>query len=370
MLSVRPTSTSDACHVKAVTFGYEFPLIRPQSVIRLTLGRKPFVLPSASIALLQLLHYRSEYERTKSISHSFSVRRGLGGPTSLSDELVVHNTVLFQKPMDTTRDLAIVGLQGKMPRIEHVGLKILQIAAVGRSTRSREDKVILAPDNQRGWLELAEEFLKGRIERHIGAVVIKQIELNLVVAGAIQAKLVQRPSRGVQKTSVLHTIFILPPRRLRGNQESNSFPILRSRILPVFLNRIPELQKTLIVCVAVLNDERLNAFGVTESKTIPDGRPIVHHIHRVLLQSEIFNKTVDGRHQILKSVRILFVIEHGRQSKAGEIGRNNTEGAGEPRNKITEHVRGRRKSMQKEKDRCILRACIAIEDVQIVDFCS
>ena len=63
------------------------------------------------------------------------------------DELVARNAVLLQKPMDTARDLARVRLQGKMPRIEHVCLDIFQIAAVRMSTLSREDKIILPPDN-------------------------------------------------------------------------------------------------------------------------------------------------------------------------------------------------------------------------------
>src|ERR1700733_7574989 len=125
------------------------------------------------------------------------VRRVLASPAPPLDELVVRNAVLFQELVDTRRNLAMVCLQGKMPCIEHVCLDILQIAAVWRSTLGREDKVILSPDNERGWLELAENLLKGWIERYIGAVVIKQIELNLGVARAIQTELVQRPCGGV-----------------------------------------------------------------------------------------------------------------------------------------------------------------------------
>ena len=49
--------------------------------------------------------------------------------------------------MDTTRDFATMRFERKMSRIEHVCLEIFQIAAVRRSTLSREDKVILPPDN-------------------------------------------------------------------------------------------------------------------------------------------------------------------------------------------------------------------------------
>src|SRR5215469_6908189 len=77
MLYIRPTRTSDTCHIKAVAFGNEFPLIRTQSLIRRTLGRKPLVLSSTPMALLQLLHNGSECERAKTISHSLPFKGAL-----------------------------------------------------------------------------------------------------------------------------------------------------------------------------------------------------------------------------------------------------------------------------------------------------
>src|SRR6516225_7068780 len=192
-------------------------------------------------------------------------------------------------------------LQREMPRIEHVCLDILQIAAVRSGTLSREDKVILPPDNERGWLEFAEELLKGWIERHIGAIVKKEIELDLGVAGSIQTQLVQHPSGRVQEARVLHAILVLPLGRFRVHQETNCFTILGCRLVPVFLDRVPELQKTLVIRVAVLNDQRLNAFGVTESKTIANRRTVVHHVHRIVFQAEMFDKSV---HNVIRFSKV------------------------------------------------------------------
>src|SRR5262244_2146164 len=75
MLYIRPAGASDACHIETVTFGNEFSLIRTQSLMRRALGRKLFVLSTAPKALLQLFHYRCEYERAKGISHNSPVRR-------------------------------------------------------------------------------------------------------------------------------------------------------------------------------------------------------------------------------------------------------------------------------------------------------
>src|ERR1700722_18968024 len=187
-----------------------------------------------------------------------SCRAGLWESAPPLNQLVAHDAVLFQEPVDTACDLAIVSFQRKMTRIEHVCLDVLQIATVGRSTRSREDNVILPPDNQRGRLELTEKLLKGRVEGNIGAVVIKQIELNLGVAWPIQTELVQHPGGGVQKACIVRAILVLPLGGLEVHQESNSFTILGSRLIPVFFDGIPELQKTFVVRVAVLHNECLN----------------------------------------------------------------------------------------------------------------
>jgi len=102
MLYIRPTSASDACDIKAVTFGNEFPFIRTQSLIRRTLRRKPLVLSPAPIALLQPLHYWSEYERPKTISHTLPVTRALSVPPRPFDEGFVRKTRL------TASDLLLI----------------------------------------------------------------------------------------------------------------------------------------------------------------------------------------------------------------------------------------------------------------------
>ena len=75
--------------------------------------------------------------------------------------------IFSQEFADQAGNCAAILLQGEVPGIEQVKLDILQIALVRLRTFGREYLVVLAPDNQRGWLVLAEVSLPFRIERRV-----------------------------------------------------------------------------------------------------------------------------------------------------------------------------------------------------------
>ena len=76
-------------------------------------------------------------------------------------------------------------------------LHILQIAWVWHGSLCREDEVVLAPNDQGRRLTLPEKALKRRVKRHVRAVVVKQIHLDVAVAGTIKTDLIDLNSAGV-----------------------------------------------------------------------------------------------------------------------------------------------------------------------------
>src|SRR6516162_2490260 len=64
-------------------------------------------------------------------------------------------------------------LECKMPCVDQVKLDLGQVALVRVSAVGREDLVILAPDDERRRLMLAEICLQDRIKRQIGAIVVE-----------------------------------------------------------------------------------------------------------------------------------------------------------------------------------------------------
>ena len=55
----------------------------------------------------------------------------------------------------------------------------------------------------------AEERLELRIERNIGAVVVEQVELDVLVAGAIEQRLVVHPVVGADARDIPHAVGVL-----------------------------------------------------------------------------------------------------------------------------------------------------------------
>jgi hypothetical protein len=76
--------------------------------------------------------------------------------------------------------------QCEMARVEQVKFDIRKIAFIRICAICREDDVILPPDDQHRRPMLPEIRLNGRIKRKIGSIVEKEIELDVIVARAIQ----------------------------------------------------------------------------------------------------------------------------------------------------------------------------------------
>ena len=77
-------------------------------------------------------------------------------------------------------------LQSEVPGIDYVILEIFQVPFVGLSTCWWKDLVVLSPDNQSWWLIVAKVFLPGGIQRRIRALALKHLQLNVLIAFAIQ----------------------------------------------------------------------------------------------------------------------------------------------------------------------------------------
>ena len=80
-----------------------------------------------------------------------------------------------------------------------------------------EDLVVLAPDDQRRRLAFAEERLECGIERHVGAVVVEQVELDVVVARPVEQRLVVTQLSGLMRDDVAHAVGVLELGGLRAS---------------------------------------------------------------------------------------------------------------------------------------------------------
>src|SRR5262245_62583958 len=97
-----------------------------------------------------------------------------------------------------------------MTGVEQVELQVLQITFVGFGPLRRKNEIVFPPHDQRRRLVLTEVSLPLRVEWRVRAVVVKELQLNLVGAGAIEQILVGRSYVGDYVVDVLHAVGGLP----------------------------------------------------------------------------------------------------------------------------------------------------------------
>src|ERR1700693_2921174 len=73
-----------------------------------------------------------------------------------------------------------------MPGIENVNFSLRNVLAVAFRFAGIERQIILAPDDQQTRLLLAHPCLPLRVGVHVGSIVVKQIALNVGLAGLIE----------------------------------------------------------------------------------------------------------------------------------------------------------------------------------------
>src|SRR5215469_890649 len=142
----------------------------------------------------------------------------------------------------------------------HLGAWVVAFERFG--ARSQEERIAVAPDGKRWWLFAAKVFLELGIERHVAGIIQKEVELNLIIARPAQQSRVKFVRFGGNQRGVRHAIEILGLGRLGREEFAQGCAVLRSWLLPVFLDRIPTLAQTFFISVAVLRDDGGDPLGM------------------------------------------------------------------------------------------------------------
>src|SRR5262249_37488682 len=131
------------------------------------------------------------------------------------------------------------------------------------------------------------------------------------------------------------------------------------------LDRRPGLAESLLVGVAVLDDQRLDRLRMPRRDPEPDRSAVVVHVEAEPLELQrIDQQRVDDLAEVVEGVG-----EFGRGrpravAEADQIGRDDPEPVGEPWDQIAKHVRRRREPVQQYDGWRVARAEIAVEDVE------
>ncbi|GAA3394876.1 hypothetical protein GCM10017752_42020 [Streptomyces roseoviridis] len=124
---------------------------------------------------------------------------------------------------DQCRDLLAVRLQGEVARVEEVDLGVRQVPGERLGAGRAEDLVAAAPGGEQRRPVGAEVLLEGRIGVQVELVVPEQLELDLLVAGPVEAGPVEGPGLGTDAVQALgrDAVGVLPAGGLGGQQPAD-----------------------------------------------------------------------------------------------------------------------------------------------------
>ena len=98
---------------------------------------------------------------------------------------------------------------------------------------------------------------------------------------------------GVEQRRIVHAVLVLPSRRIGRDEAAECLAVLALRIVPVLLDGVPEPEQAFGVRVAVLDDETFDLLGVTEGQPVANGRAVIHHVERELLDLQLLHELLD-----------------------------------------------------------------------------
>ena len=132
----------------------------------------------------------------------------------------------------------------------------------------------------------AEVFVPRVVERQVRGVVVKEVELNSVIAGSVQQRLVEGVAVRAHRRHVFGTVRVLEDRRLRGQQRARRLLRLRVTIRPERLHRLERSADAFHVSIAVLHDDAFDRFRMTRGNAETDRRAVILHVDAELLQAQ------------------------------------------------------------------------------------
>src|SRR5215472_5405333 len=115
--------------------------------------------------------------------------------------------------------------------------------------------------------------------------------------------------------------------------------VLRSWLLPVFLDRIPALAQTFFISVAVLRNDGSYPLGMRQREPKADRSSIIEDIDRVSIDADGLCEPVDDLGQILKAVAEHFAVRRVGKAKTWKIGCHQVVAVSQGCNEIAKHVR-------------------------------
>lgn len=230
---------------------------------------------------------------------------------------------LLEKPQRLPRNLRHLRLERKMPGVDQPDLRPRQVPLERLRARRHERRVPLPPDGQQRDLRRAEIRLERRVFGDVGAVVVEERQLAVLIGRApeVGEEIVRVGGRvDAGEVGGGHAGGVLV-RGGFGRQDAGADGgvVVRGRVGPEGFDGVPEgVAEAVGVGVAVLADDGFDAGGVGEGEAEADGGAVVEDVHGVGADVEGGEEGADCEGEVVEGEGIVGGV--GGQSEAGEVG--------------------------------------------------
>src|SRR5690606_6661056 len=191
---------------------------------------------------------------------------------------------------------------------------------------------------------------KGRVELDIATVVEDQVELDVLCPRTRHVSDVEFVSVGGQKVRWGAGPILEVADRVRGERRAAGFTVCFARVAPVGLPRSPVVAEALKVGVAVLRDDRGDAFGVPHRQSQAGRSAVVEDVDRITAEPQGIHETVDNVSQSVETVGELAPRGRFSLSETRKIGCDYAIAISQFGYEVPEHVAGGRKAVEQQNN--------------------
>ncbi len=136
--------------------------------------------------------------------------------------------------------------QRKMPSVDQANLRIGKVTPESLCTLRQEERIVFPPHRKGRRLMGAKVLLKTRVGSHVRFVVAEEIELDVIVAGAIEPVLIEGVALRRNRGHIRLAVMVLELSRSGLQERSQVALVFLTGVLPVRADRIPALAQTLL----------------------------------------------------------------------------------------------------------------------------
>ena len=246
------------------------------------------------------------------------------GPPALTGPILsssgFHAQSLPEEGEDRRANLGNVRFEREVAGVEEAHFGVRNVTPVRLGALREKERIVLAPDSQQRGTTAAEILLELRVQRNIACIVEKQVELNLIIAGAGEQGAVEREGFGRNHCFVRNAVEVLGLGRFPSEEVPQGCSIARSGFFPVFLNRVPALAQAFLVSITILRNDRGDSLWMRQSKTQSDGGSVIEYVDDVPMEADRLSEAINDIGEILERVSELSAVGRIRKTESREVG--------------------------------------------------